>query len=235
MTALLEVQNVNTSYGRIPMLLDVSLKINKGQVVCVLGANGAGKSTLLKTILGMVKADTGSIMFRGQEIANKPTHKIVESGISIAAAGVGTFPKMSVDSNLRVGAYYVKDQAQVEERLEEVYQHFPVLKERLQQRAGTLSGGERTMLALGRAMLSSPEIIMLDEPSLGLAPILVEETFEMVSKLHEEGRTILLVEQNMEKALEVADYGYIIQKGQIVLAAGVEELKESEYAENPVM
>ena len=232
---LLEMKNVNTFYGRIPMLMDVSIKINQGEVVCVLGANGAGKTTLLKTILGMVKADSGSIIFDDKDMTNQPTHKIIEAGVAIAAAGVGTFPKMSVDDNLRMGAYYVKDKKYIEERLEEVYQSFPVLKERLQQKAGTLSGGERTMLSLARALLSSPKIIMMDEPSLGLAPILVEETFEIVHKLREEGKTILLVEQNAEKALGVSDYGYIIQKGQIIMGDEIEALRNSEFVENPVM
>ena len=232
---LLEMKNVNTFYGRIPMLMGVSIKINQGEVVCVLGANGAGKTTLLKTILGMVKADSGSIIFDDKDMTNQPTHKIIEAGVAIAAAGVGTFPKMSVDDNLRMGAYYVKDKKYIEERLEEVYQSFPVLKERLQQKAGTLSGGERTMLSLARALLSSPKIIMMDEPSLGLAPILVEETFEIVHKLREEGKTILLVEQNAEKALGVSDYGYIIQKGQIIMGDEIEALRNSEFVENPVM
>ena len=232
---ILEMKDVHTYYGRIPMLMGVSLKINKGEVVCVLGANGAGKTTLLKTILGMVKADSGTIVFDGQDITNQHTHKIVGSGIAIAAAGVGTFPKMSVDDNLRMGAYYVKDKKYIETRLEEIYQFFPVLKNRLQQKAGTLSGGERTMLSLARALLSSPKIIMMDEPSLGLAPIMVEETFEIVQKLREEGKTILLVEQNAEKALSVSDYGYIIQKGQIVMGDNIEALRGSEFVENPVM
>ncbi len=235
MTALLEMKGVNTFYGRIPMLMDVSIKINQGEVVCVLGANGAGKTTLLKTILGMVKAESGSIVFDGKDMTNQPTHKIVEAGVSIAAAGVGTFPKMTVDDNLRMGAYYVKDKKYIEEKLEEVYHSFPVLKERLQQKAGTLSGGERTMLSLARALLSSPKIIMMDEPSLGLAPIMVEETFEIVEKLHEEGKTILLVEQNAEKALGVSDYGYIIQKGQIVMGDDIENLRNSEFMQTPVM
>ena len=232
---LLEMKNVNTFYGRIPMLMDVSIKINQGEVVCVLGANGAGKTTLLKTILGMVKADSGSIIFDDKDMTNQPTHKIIEAGVAIAAAGVGTFPKMSVDDNLRMGAYYVKEKKFIEERLEEVYQSFPVLKERLQQKAGTLSGGERTMLSLARALLSSPKIIMMDEPSLGLAPIMVEEVFEIVQKLREEGKTILLVEQNAEKALGVSDYGYIIQKGQIIMGDEIEVLRNSEFVENPVM
>ena len=232
---LLEMKNVNTFYGRIPMLMDVSIKINQGEVVCVLGANGAGKTTLLKTILGMVKADSGSIIFDDKDMTNQPTHKIIEAGVAIAAAGVGTFPKMSVDDNLRMGAYYVKEKKFIEERLEEVYQSFPVLKERLQQKAGTLSGGERTMLSLARALLSSPKIIMMDEPSLGLAPIMVEEVFEIVQKLREEGKTILLVEQNAEKALGVSDYGYIIQKGQIIMGDEIEALRNSEFVENPVM
>lgn len=232
---ILEMKDVNTHYGRIPMLMGASIKIKKGEVVCVLGANGAGKTTLLKAILGMVKADTGTIIFDGQDISNNSTHKIIEAGIAIAAAGVGTFAKMSVDDNLRMGAYYVNDKKYIETRLKDIYQFFPVLQKRLQQKAGTLSGGERTMLSLARALLSSPKIIMMDEPSLGLAPILVEEVFEIVQKLREEGKTILLVEQNAEKALGVSDYGYIIQKGQIVFGDNIEALRKSEYVENPVM
>ncbi len=234
MTTLLEVKNVNTRYGRIPMLMNVSLAVEQGKVACVLGANGAGKTTLLKTILGMIKPDAGTIVFDGQNIESQPSHKIVESGIAIVAAGVGSFPKMTVDDNLRMGAYYEKDRKALETRLQEVYCSFPVLQQRAKQRAGTLSGGERTMLALSRAILAKPKIVMMDEPSLGLAPIMVEETFEIIKRLKNQGMTILLVEQNADKALSVADYGYVIQKGQIVMSGSIEELRASEFIENPV-
>jgi len=234
MTNLLEVKNISTRYGRIPMLMGVSLSVEQGKVACVLGANGAGKTTLLKTILGMIKPDEGCIIFDGQNIESQSSHKIVEAGVAIVAAGVGSFPKMTVDDNLRMGAYYEKDRKALEERLQEVYCSFPVLQQRAKQKAGTLSGGERTMLALSRAILAKPKIVMMDEPSLGLAPIMVEETFEIIQRLKSQGMTILLVEQNADKALSVADYGYVIQKGQIVMSGSVEELRDSEFVENPV-
>lgn len=231
----LEIKNISTHYGRIPMLMDVSIDIEKGKIACVLGANGAGKSTLLKAILGMVKADTGSIILNGENIDALPTHKRVEKGIAIAAAAAGSLHKMSVETNLRMGAYYINDKKILNERLEEIYQSFPILKQRLNQKAGTLSGGERTMLAIARAVINKPVLLMLDEPSLGLAPIMVEETFKIIKRLNEnEGMTILLVEQNAQKALSVAHFGYVIQKGQIIFKGNAEELGASEFVENPV-
>ncbi len=232
----LDMKGVNTHYGRIPMLLDVSLNIEKGEVACVLGANGAGKTTLLKAIMGMVKADDGQILLNGEDITSWPTHKRVEKGIAIAAAAAGTLQKMTVETNLKMGAYYIKDAKLLNERLEQIYQSFPVLKERLQQKAGTLSGGERTMLTIARAVINKPTLLMLDEPSLGLAPIMVEETFRIIKRLNEEdGMTILLVEQNAQKSLDVSHYGYVIQKGQIVFSGNRDELANSEFVENPVM
>ncbi|MEL7563636.1 MAG: ABC transporter ATP-binding protein [Dehalobacterium sp.] len=231
----LKVENISTRYGRIPMLMDVSLEIEKGQIACVLGANGAGKTTLLKAILGMVKADTGSITLNGENIDALPTHKRVEKGIAVAASAAGSLHKMTVENNLKMGAYYINDKKILNERLEEVYQSFPILKERLHQKAGTLSGGERTMLTIARAVINKPALLMLDEPSLGLAPIMVEETFKIIKRLNEkEKMTILLVEQNAEKALGVSHYGYVIQKGQIVFKGDAEELRVSEFVENPV-
>lgn len=231
----LAVENISTRYGRIPMLMDVSLEIEKGRIACVLGANGAGKTTLLKAILGMVKADTGSITLNGENIDALPTHKRVEKGIAIAAAASGSLHKMSVETNLKMGAYYIKDKNTLNERLEEVYQSFPILKQRLNQKAGTLSGGERTMLTIARAVINKPTLLMLDEPSLGLAPIMVEETFKIIKRLNEEEKmTILLVEQNAQKALGVSHFGYVIQKGQIVFQGDAEELRVSEFVENPV-
>lgn len=232
---VLELENISTRYGRIPMLMNVSLEIEKGRIACVLGANGAGKTTLLKAILGMVKADTGSMKLNGENLDSLPTHKRVEKGIAIAAAAAGSLHKMTVEKNLKMGAYYIKDKKMLNERLEEVYQSFPILKERLNQKAGTLSGGERTMLTIARAVINKPALLMLDEPSLGLAPIMVEETFKIIKRLNEEEKmTILLVEQNAEKALSVSHFGYVIQKGQIVFKGDAEELRASEFVENPV-
>lgn len=231
----LEVTNISTRYGQIPMLMNASLEIRKGQIACVLGANGAGKTTLLKAILGMVKADTGSIKLNEESIEHLPTHKRIEKGIAIAAAAFGTLHKMTVDNNLKMGAYYINDKKVLNERLEEIYHSFPILKERLNQKAGTLSGGERTMLTIARAVINKPALLMLDEPSLGLAPIMVEEVFRIIRRLNEkENMTILLVEQNAQKALTVSHYGYVIQKGQMVFQGEPEVLRASEYVENPV-
>lgn len=231
----LAIENVSTHYGRIPMLMNVSLHIEQGQIACVLGANGAGKTTLLRAILGMVAADTGSIKLNDQAIDHWPTHKRVEKGIAIAAAAAGSLHKMTVEANLKMGAYYINDKKILNERLEEIYQSFPILKSRLQQKAGTLSGGERTMLTIARAVINKPTLLMLDEPSLGLAPIMVEETFKIIKRLNDQDKmTILLVEQNAAKALSVSHYGYVIQKGQIVFQGNATELQSSEFVENPV-
>lgn len=233
---LLSVKNVNTHYGRIPMLIDVSLDVHPGHVCCVLGANGAGKTTLVNTILGTVNADNGSIELEGQPITTWPTHKRVLGGIQVASASTGTYPKMSVEKNLKLGAYNISDTALLNERLEEIYASFPVLKERLQQKAGTLSGGERTMLSIARAVINKPKLLIMDEPSLGLAPIMVDEVFRIVRRLNkDEGMSIMLVEQNAAKALSVSNFGYIIQKGQILFKGSHEELLKSEFMENPIM
>ncbi len=232
---ILQIQGLYTSYGRIPMLQDVSLDVPQGQVCCVLGANGAGKTTLVKAILNMVKADQGHISLAGESIDDWPSHKRVEQGIAVSASAFGSFQKMTVDRNLKMGAYYIKDPAVKEQRLQEIYQSFPILKERLQQKAGTLSGGERTMLAIARAVINKPKLLILDEPSLGLAPIMVEEVFAIIKKLAAEKMSILLVEQNATKALSVASSGYIIQKGMIIFNGSSEEIGKSKFVENPVM
>jgi branched-chain amino acid transport system ATP-binding protein len=230
----LEIDGLDTSYGRIPMLRGVSLNVPGGQVCCVLGANGAGKTTLAKAILNIVKADNGTMKLEGECMDSWPTHKRVKSGIAISAAAVGTFHKMTVEDNLKMGAYYIDDSL-LNERLEEIYQSFPVLRERLRQKAGTLSGGERTMLAIARAVVNKPKLLILDEPSLGLAPIMVEEVFEIIRRLRATQISILLVEQNAAKALSVASSGYVIQKGAIVFSGTADELSRSEFVENPVM
>lgn len=233
---MLNMENVNTHYGRIPMLLDVSLQIEKGQVVCLLGANGAGKTTLLKTILGMVEVDSGNLWLGDEQINKKPNHKRVEMGIAMASASFGNLAKMTVETNLKMGAYYIKNKKVLQERLNEIYEVFPVLKERLQQKAGTLSGGERTMLTIACAIINKPKLLLMDEPSLGLAPIMVEETYRIIEKLNrEEGMTILLAEQNAQKALAVSQFGYVIQKGQIIFSGDNQKLSASEYVTNPVL
>lgn len=233
---LLKIEGLCTSYGRIPMLLNLSLEFHEKSICCVLGANGAGKSTLVKAILGMVKADKGKIFFCGEDITALPTHKRIERGIQVASASTGTFPKMTVETNLRLGAYGISDGKLLLERLDEIYSSFPVLKSRLQQKAGTLSGGERTMLSIARAVINKPKLLIMDEPSLGLAPIVVDEVFRIVKRLNQsDGMSIMLVEQNVNKALGVSHFGYVIQKGQIIFSGTPEELEKSSIAENPVM
>ncbi len=233
---LLESNGLYTSYGRIPMLMDVSFRLREGEICAILGANGAGKTTLVKAILGMVKADKGTMTFEGEDITTMPTHKRVAKGIQVVSAETGTFPKMTVEKNLRLGAYNITDQKLLEERCEEAYESFPVLKERLHQKAGTLSGGERTMLAIARACINKPDLLIMDEPSLGLAPIVVDEVFRIVRKLNRENdMSIMLVEQNVVKSLGVSDYGYIIQKGQIIFEGNPDQINESGILDNPVM
>lgn len=225
---VLELENVSTVYGRMPMLQGVSLKVAQGETVCILGANGAGKTTLLKTILGMVKPVEGSVHFAGQRIDGLPTHRVVQAGIAIVPEREGLFPKMTVENNLTLGAYYEKDREKIGQRLEEVFGLFPVLRQRLKQKAGTLSGGERKMLGIARALLASPKLILMDEPSLGLAPAVVNEVFAAIDKIKQStGAAILLVEQNATKALAVAERGYVLQKGRIILEGTAAELKES--------
>ena len=233
--AMLRIRGLDTSYGHIPMLRGVDLDVPAGQVCCVLGANGAGKTTLVKAILNMVRADKGTMSLAGENIDAMPTHKRVRMGIAVSAASSGSFHKMTVDANLKMGAYYVDNPKLLEERLMDIYCSFPVLRERLQQKAGTLSGGERTMLAIARAIINKPRLLILDEPSLGLAPIMVEEVFSIIKKLAAERMSILLVEQNAVKALSVAGVGYVIQKGAIVFSGTAEELAKCEYMASPVM
>jgi len=232
---MLSIKGLDTSYGRIPMLRAVDLAVPKGQVCCVLGANGAGKTTLVKAIMNMVKADKGSMSLAGEDIGSWPTHKRVQAGIALSASATGTFHKMSVNTNLKMGAYYIKDAKLLEQRLKEIYRSFPVLRERLQQKAGTLSGGERTMLAIARAVINNPRLLILDEPSLGLAPIMVDEVFNIIKQLTAGQMSILLVEQNAAKALSVAATGYVIQKGAIVFSGTAQELAKSEFMASPVM
>ena len=226
---MLSVNKINVFYGDLQALWDVSLKVEKGELVALVGSNGAGKTTTLKTISGLLKPRSGSITFQGVRIDKLQSHQIVELGIVQVPEGRGLFPQMTVYENLLMGAYVKRAWDKRFETLEFVYNLFPILKERKHQIAGTLSGGEQQMLAIAKALMSRPKILMLDEPSIGLAPKLVLKVFEMIKKIHEEGVTILLVEQNVRRALEIADRAYVLETGRIVLEGTGKELLESEH------
>ena len=214
--SILEIENIRVRYSGLPVIQDISLRINKGETVCVLGANGAGKSTLIRAVMGTQPVFEGRIRFRGKEIQKKRTEEIVRMGIVCVPEEKMLFSPLSVEENLYLGAYVLKDQGKIQKNLEFVYHLFPVLKQRRKQPASTLSGGEQQMVAIGRGLMSRPLLLMLDEPSLGLAPLLVDEVLDTVRKLRQEGITILLVEQNVREALDLADRGYILQTGRIV-------------------
>ena len=214
MEQILKVDNINVYYGAIHAIKGVSFHVDRGEVVTLIGANGAGKSTTLQTISGLLRSRTGSVEFLGENISRLPPHKIVERGLAQVPEGRRIFLQMTVQENLEMGAY-TRSGSGVDEDLEKVFAQFPRLKERRRQVAGTLSGGEQQMLAIGRALMSSPKLLMLDEPSMGLAPILVEQIFDIIRRLHENGTTILLVEQNAQMALSVADRAYVMETGSI--------------------
>ena len=224
---ILKVENMNVYYGAIHAIKGISFHVDQGEVVTLIGANGAGKSTTLQTVSGLLRSRTGSIQFCGENISNVPSHKIVEKGLAQVPEGRRIFLQMSVEENLEMGAY-TQSASGVEADLEKVYAQFPRLKERRRQIAGTLSGGEQQMLAIGRALMSHPRLLMLDEPSMGLAPILVEQIFDIIRQLHEEGTTILLVEQNAQMALSVADRAYVMETGKITLSGTGAELAASD-------
>lgn len=214
--AMLTVENLNVYYGVIHALKDVSFQVNEGEIVALIGANGAGKTTTLQTVSGMLSAKSGSIRFEDRELIRTPSHKIVEMGISHVPEGRRMFSNLTVYENLRMGAYTRKDKKEIEASLERVYERFPRLKERTRQLAGTLSGGEQQMLAMGRALMSNPRILLMDEPSMGLSPLLVSEIFDIIQEINKQGVTILLVEQNAKKALSVANRAYVLETGSIV-------------------
>ena len=224
---MLRVDNINVYYGAIHAVKDVSLYVNEGEIVTLIGANGAGKTTTLQTISGLLHARTGSITFQGQNIGGIPAHKLVSLGMAQVPEGRRVFLQMSVKENLEMGAY-TRPGSEVDASIAEVYERFPRLKERMNQVAGTLSGGEQQMLAMGRALMSKPKLLMLDEPSMGLAPILVDQIFSIIKELHESGTTILLVEQNASKALEIADRAYVLETGNISLSGTGAELAQSD-------
>ena len=213
---MLELINVFTAYGSVPVLKDVSLKVPEGSITCLLGSNGAGKSTTINTILWFVKPKAGSVIFCGEDITGKATETIVHKGIGVVPEGRRVFPKMTVEENLLVGACACKDKGKIAQNIERAYSLFPRLAERRTQNAGTMSGGEQQMLAISRALMSDPKILLLDEPSLGLAPLVVNDIFETIGKLNKDGTTVFLIEQNGFKALEMAHRGYLMQKGEII-------------------
>ena len=225
---MLKINDLHVSYGGIKALRGVSLEVPDKKIVPLIGANGAGKSTLLRTISGLVKAESGSISFDGTEIMNKQISSICEKGIALVPEGRRVFVNLTVEENLRIGAYLRKDKDKIKEDYDWVYELFPRLKERSWQLAGTLSGGEQQMLAVGRALMSRPKIMMMDEPSLGLAPLVVRQIFEIIGQINKAGVTILLIEQNANMALNVADDAYVLETGEIVLHGPGKELLENE-------
>jgi len=229
--AMLTVDNIHTYYGNIHALKGISLEVEQGEIVTLIGANGAGKTTTLRTISGLLKPRHGAVYLEGDELAKYPAHDIVYMGVAMVPEGRGIFSKLSVQENLDMGAFSRTDKAQISGDLERVFTLFPRLKERRNQVAGTLSGGEQQMLATGRALMAHPSLLLLDEPSMGLAPILVESTFETIQSINAEGTTILLVEQNATMALSVADRGYVLQTGEIVLSDSAENLKQNEMVQ----
>ncbi|MEE0203936.1 MAG: ABC transporter ATP-binding protein [Oscillospiraceae bacterium] len=223
---MLKVNDINVYYGSIHAIKDVSFEVNQGEVVTLIGANGAGKSTTLQTVSGLLRSKTGSVEFLGESLNNVPPHKIVAKGLAHVPEGRRVFLQMTVEENLEMGAF-TRPNSEIEPGIEDIYERFPRLKERRKQIAGTLSGGEQQMLAMGRAMMSKPKLLMLDEPSMGLAPLLVEQIFEIIRELHKAGTTILLVEQNAQMALSVADRGYVLETGKIVTTGtGLELLND---------
>ena len=225
---MLKIDNIHVYYGAIHALKGVSLEVHKGEIVTLIGANGAGKSTTLRTVSGLLAPKSGSISFLGENIAGMPAHEIVKHGISQVPEGRRIFAEMSVQENLEMGAFTRKDKAGVEKDFEIVYNRFPRLKERRKQQAGTLSGGEQQMLAMGRALMSRPMLLLLDEPSMGLAPLLIKEIFSIIEDINREGTTVLLVEQNANMALSIAHRAYVMETGRITLQGAAKELAASE-------
>ena len=226
--AMLEIKDLEVYYGMIQAIKGISFEVNEGEVIALIGANGAGKTTILHTISGLIAPKKGSITFEGQEITKIPAHKIVENGLAQGPEGRRVFPSLSVLQNLKLGAYTRKDKKEIDDTLKMIYERFPRLEERKNQPAGTLSGGEQQMLAMGRALMSKPRIILMDEPSMGLSPIFVNEIFDIIKQVSASGTTVLLVEQNAKKALSIADRGYVLETGKIVKEGKASDLLNDE-------
>lgn len=225
---MLEIKNLNVHYGVIHALKDVSLTVDKGEIVTLIGANGAGKTTTLRTISGLIKATSGQVILEGKDITNLPAPQRVELGLSQVPEGRRIFPEMTVLENLELGAFLRKDKQGIKKDIEHIYELFPILGDRRKQTAGTLSGGEQQMLAIGRALMSKPRLLLLDEPSMGLAPLLVREIFEIIKNINSKGTTVLLVEQNASMALSIANRAYVLETGSIVITGTGEELMKSD-------
>ena len=229
---MLKIENLQVNYGGIQALRGISMEVPDGKIVTLIGANGAGKSTTLRTITGLVKATSGSIQWDGEEILGKPIDKIVTTGIAMSPEGRRVFPDMTVLENLKIGAYLRKDKAEIEKDIQWVYSLFPRLEERSWQLAGTLSGGEQQMLAVGRALMSRPKLLLLDEPSLGLAPLVVQDIFTIIQEINRQGVTVLLIEQNANMALKIADLAYVLETGNITMSGtGAEVLANDKVKE----
>ncbi len=225
---MLEIKDLNVFYGAIHALKGVSLTVGEGELVSLIGANGAGKTTTLHTISGLISASSGTITLDGQDLQKASPHRIINMGLAHVPEGRHVFARMTVEENLRMGAYILKDQKKINENLEKVYSHFPRLKERWRQLAGTLSGGEQQMLATGRALMTDPRIVLMDEPSMGLSPLLVKEIFSIIQQLHDSGITILLVEQNAKMALAISDRAYVLETGCIAMSGKASDLAEDD-------
>lgn len=226
--AMLEIKDLEVSYGMIRAIKGISFEINKGEIIALIGANGAGKTTTLQTISGLIKPKAGKIIFNGKDITKTPCHKIVAMGMAQVPEGRRVFAEFTVLQNLKMGAYTRRDKAEIADSIQRVYKSFPRLEERKNQLAGTLSGGEQQMLAMGRALMSKPDIVLMDEPSMGLSPLLVKEIFSIIEELHAAGTTILLVEQNAKMALSVADRAYVLETGNITMGGKASEMLEDE-------
>ena len=226
--SMLEIENLEVYYGAINAIKGISFNVEQGEVIALIGANGAGKTTILHTVTGLVAAKHGSIKFNGKELTKTPAHKIVGMGMAHVPEGRRVFAQLSVYENLMLGAYTRKDKAEINESIERVYERFPRLKERRNQSAGTLSGGEQQMLAMGRALMSKPSIILMDEPSMGLSPLYVSEIFNIIQEINKSGTTVLLVEQNAKKALSIANRAYVLETGNIALSGDAHELMDNE-------
>jgi branched-chain amino acid transport system ATP-binding protein len=227
MSARLDIENVFTAYDRADVLEGVSLKIEPGCITCLLGSNGSGKTTLIRSILGLTPPRVGRICFDGADITALPTHKVIAAGIACIPEGRKVFPKLTVEENLRIGAYQERSDAVTQERMAEIYSIFPRLAERRLQLAGTMSGGEQAMVSIGRGLMRAPKLLLIDEPSLGLSPRLVKDNFDMIRRIKERGITIFLVEQNVRQTLAISDYGYVLSKGRVVTEGKPQELSET--------
>ena len=230
--ALLDVKGLRVNYGPIQAVKGIDFHVNQGEILTLIGANGAGKSTILRTIVGLNRASAGTITFMDQVINKYPGAKIVKAGISLSPEGRRIFPKLTVHENIRLGAFTRKDIAEINKDFERVYNYFPRLRDRANQQGGTLSGGEQQMLAIARALMSRPKLLLLDEPSLGLAPLLVEQIFHIIKEIHAEGTTVMLVEQKACMALKLAQRGYVLENGELALEGTTEELLKNEYVKN---